>query len=117
MKRPDTKLLLDMLQSAQLAVQYLADSDRSTLDSAQLLQDAVACRLEVLGKAAARVSAETRAAYPHLPWREMVGMRNRIVHGYFQVDLDVIWNVVQHELAPVIASLRTIVPPSDPNVQ
>jgi uncharacterized protein with HEPN domain len=108
MKRPDAKLLLDMLHSAQLAVGYLADRNQATFESDALLQDAVARRLEVLGEAAARVTEETRSTYPDLPWREMVGMRNRIVHEYFQVDLEVVWKVVRQELQHLIERLRTI---------
>lgn len=113
MKRPDQKLLLDMLQSAQLAVRYLADADQAAFESDPLLQDAVARRLEVLGKAAARVTEQTRSAYPDLPWREMVGMRNRIVHEYFQVDLEVVWNVVRRELPALIDRIQAIVPALD----
>lgn len=113
MKRPDAKLLLDMLHSAELAARYLADADQSAFESDPLLQDAVARRLEVLGEAAARVTDETRSTYPDLPWREMVGMRNRIVHEYFQVDLEVVWNVVRRELRPLVDRLRAIVPAVD----
>lgn len=113
MKRPDAKLLLDMLQSARLAVSYLGETDRVAFGADLQLQDAVARRLEVLGEAAARVTAETRAALPDVPWREMVGMRNRIVHEYFQMDLDVLWDVVHGELPPLITRLADIVPPPD----
>lgn len=113
MKRPDAKLLLDMLQSAQLALRYLADAEQAAFESDPLLQDAVVRRLEVLGEAAARVTDEVRNAHPDLPWREMIGMRNRIVHEYFQVDLEVVWNVVRRELRPLIERLRAIVPPVD----
>lgn len=113
MTRPDAKYLLDMLLSARLARDYLRGVSREAFDASDLLRDAVVRRLEIIGEAAARISADTLAIHPVIPWREIVGMRNRLVHEYFQVDTDVVWEVVQHDLPKLIAQLEPLVPPEE----
>ena len=62
--------------------------------------------IEIVGEAAARVSLERRTLYPSIPWREVIGMRNRLVHGYDSVDLDVLWDTVELDLPPLIIELE-----------
>lgn len=114
MKRRDETYLLDMLLAARAARDYTRGVDRAGLEMNNMLQDALVHRLQILGEAANRVSEATRAVHPELPWREMTGLRNRIVHEYARVDLDVIWQVVRVDLAPLIAQLERIVPPDEP---
>jgi len=111
MKQRDDTYLLDMLLAARRVRAYMEGVDRERLEADAVLQDPVAHRLQILGEAASRVSPSTRESHPGLPWREMTGLRNRIVHEYSRVDLDIIWEVVQGDLAPVIADLEGIVPP------
>jgi uncharacterized protein with HEPN domain len=61
-------------------------------------QDAVIHNLQIIGEAAKRVSAETRAARPDIPWRNMAGLRDRVVHNYFGVSLDIVWDVAESHL-------------------
>lgn len=111
--RPDAKLLLDILLSARRAIAYLRGIERSRLEADPVLQDAVVRRLEIVGEAATRVSAVTRTALPDVPWRQIAGMRNRIVHEYFRIDLDVVWETVKQDLPPLIALLEPVIPPDD----
>ena len=67
----------------------------------------------MIGEAAARVSAETKQNQPDVPWSEIVGMRNRLVHGYFEVNLQRVWDTVQNELATLIDQVEQIVPRDD----
>lgn len=62
--------------------------------------------IEIIGEAGARVSIEGRDATPDVPWPEIVGMRNRLVHAYFDVDLDVVWTTVRHDLPPLVEALQ-----------
>lgn len=64
-------------------------------------QDAVVRNLQIIGEAAKKVSKEKRTAHPDVPWREMTGMRDRVVHDYFGVSLDIVWDVVQNHLPPL----------------
>jgi len=68
--------------------------------------------LEVLGEAVRGTSAKLRAAYPNIPWRQMIGTRNRIIHAYFNIDLDVIRTIVEDELPALLLQLEQI--PSGP---
>jgi uncharacterized protein with HEPN domain len=113
MKRLDEKYLLDMLLSARQARIYAEGMDRAQFLEDTLTQDAIIRRLEVIGEAAARVSEKTREAHRHIPWSAMAGMRNRLVHEYFRVDLDIVWQVVRYELPDLIPALEPLIPPED----
>ena len=65
--------------------------------------------IEVVGEAAARTSTETRAKYPAVPWVDVIGMRNRLIHAYFDIDLDRVWDTVTVDLPPLITVLEQIV--------
>jgi uncharacterized protein with HEPN domain len=63
--------------------------------------------LEVIGEAAGKVSDDTRSAAPQTPWRAMVGMRNRLIHGYFDVDTEVVWRTVKNELPELESAIQS----------
>jgi len=77
------------------------------------LQDAVIRRLAIIGEAAKRVSEATRESLPGLPWRQMAGMRNIIVHEYDDVDLSVVWDAVTRDLPPLVSELAQRLPPAE----
>jgi len=64
--------------------------------------------VEIIGEAAARVSTQIREQYPDIPWIEMTGLRNRLIHGYDAVDLDILWDILMEDLPPLIQRLRSI---------
>jgi uncharacterized protein with HEPN domain len=70
-------------------------------------------RIEVIGEAARRISEQTQAKYPQLPWSAMISMRNVMIHDYDTIDLTVVWDTVQRDLPPLIAELEKIVPPEE----
>ena len=107
----DDSLLLDMLVAARHARSFVHDLDEKAFLASKLHQDAVVRELEVLGEAAARVSDDVRAEHPDIPWPQIVGLRNRLIHEYFRVQLDVVWSVVANELPSLIEQMEAIVPP------
>ena len=111
MRRDDAAYLLDMLLHARDAREFVDGLTYQDFDRSLLHQRAVMKSVETIGEAASRVGADTKRAHPAIPWSEIVGMRNRIVHAYFDVRLDVLWRVVQDELPVPIAQLETLVPP------
>ena len=66
--------------------------------------------LEIIGEAAKGVSEELRQQYPEIPWKQIAGTRDRLIHGYFDVDLDIIWSIVADDLPILIAGLEMILP-------
>jgi uncharacterized protein with HEPN domain len=99
-----------MLDASRKAVALLAGRTRVQLQGDEVAQLALARLLEIVGEAAGRVSPEYRASHPRLPWAEMAGLRNRLAHAYFDVDLDVLVDIVAKDLPPLIAQLEELVP-------
>lgn len=107
----DEPLLLDMLLAAREAIAFVADLDRAEFVASKLHQNAVIRSLEAISEAAAQVSPEFHAANPEIPWRQIIGMRNRLIHNYSEVSLEVVWDVLQSKLPQLIATLGPLVPP------
>lgn len=107
MTRHDDKTRLrHMLDHAKEAVEMIRGNKRSDLNSDRKLNLALVRLVEIVGEAGARVSDRGRELATDIPWENIVGMRNRIVHGYDAVDLDILWDVVESDLPPLIASLE-----------
>lgn len=102
--------LRHMLDHAREAVVMAADKKRDDLDSDRKLNLALVRLLEVVGEAASRTPPDERAQYPQIPWTQIVGLRNRLIHGYDSVDFDILWQIVTHDLPPLIVALEQIVP-------
>jgi uncharacterized protein with HEPN domain len=101
--------LRHMLDHAREAVAFARDKTRADLDSDRLLNLALTRLLEVIGEAAGRVPEDVRVRHPEIPWPQIVGLRNRLVHGYDSVDLDILWQIVISDLPPLIASIESII--------
>ncbi len=104
----DTIRLRHMLDAGQEAVRSAKSRGRSDLDHDRLWALGIVKCIEIIGEAAARVSPETRQRLPEIPWAQVVGMRNRLVHAYFDLDLDQVWNAVTEDPPPLLADLRDI---------
>jgi uncharacterized protein with HEPN domain len=98
--------LRHMLRHAVEAVEMADGRTRSDLDRERQLNLSLVRLLEVVGEAPSRVTEETRQRHPSIPWGAITGMRNRLIHGYDEVDFDILWDVVRHDLPPLIAELR-----------
>jgi uncharacterized protein with HEPN domain len=95
-----------MLDAATEALGFAAKRDRRDLDTDRMLVQALVKSIEIIGEAGARVSEEGRDATPDVPWPEIVAMRNRLVHAYFDVNLDVVWETVRKDLPDLVAALQ-----------
>ncbi len=109
----DLALLWDMLLAARDAQSFVAGLGEAAFLASRLHQAAVIRALEVLGEAAGRVSRESCAVLPDLPWREMTGLRHRLIHGYAEVRLDLVWHVATERLGPLVAMLEALLPPEE----
>jgi uncharacterized protein with HEPN domain len=107
----DEALLLDTLNAAADAVGFVGLADQAQFNSDKMLQYAVIRCIEIVGEAAGKISRGFQSAHPETPWRDIVGMRHRLIHNYSDVRLDLVWGVVHDELPELIAVLRQLVPP------
>lgn len=105
-QRSDHTWLLDMAFAARLVEERTRGLTVERLEQDLLLQDAVLHRLEIIGEAAGQLSEAFRTSHPELPWRRIVSFRNRLAHGYFEVDFERVWKVVREEIPPLILLLE-----------
>jgi uncharacterized protein with HEPN domain len=104
----DRTTLRQMLDAAQKVQRHTAGRQRSDLDADELLALAVVRLLEIIGEAAKRVPDDVRASSPTLPWRSIGRTRDRLIHGYDSVDLDIVWSIVQSDIPPLVAELERL---------
>ncbi len=95
-----------MLSHAQEAIAISAGRAREDLDTDRLLNLALVRLMEIVGESAMRVSAAGRESMPSIPWPEIVGLRNRLIHGYDAVDFDILWAIIQADLPPLVQALQ-----------
>ena len=109
----DIQFLLDMLQSAELIIQYTSGYSKDDFIANIQLQDSVIRRLLIIAEAARRISENTRQNLSNISWGEINGMRNRLVHEYDDINLNIVWDVIQYEIPSLIRELKLIVPPEN----
>jgi len=104
--KQDLNRLVHMLEAAKEAVEYTVGQNREDLDSdRQLVHSLVRC-LEIIGEAATRVSTQCKSDIAHIQWEDMMGMRNRLIHAYFDINLNIVWRTVKEELPALIEELE-----------
>ena len=104
----DASRLRHILDSARKAVQFTQGKSLDDLDSDELLTLAITRLLEVIGEASTGITEGLRLKYPEIPWRQMSDMRNRLIHGYFDVDHKLVWETAVRELPPLIVQLERV---------
>jgi len=107
-RRPARQLLADMLERIERIARYVAGFDRDAFLSDPKTADSVVRNLEVIGEAAGRLPAAFRERHQEVPWGRIVGLRNRVVHAYFDVDLELVWEIVRVELPELKARLLAL---------
>lgn len=108
MRRDDAIRIRHMIEAAESAQRFAAGRRRDDLETDQMLLFALVRAIEIVGEAASRVSAETRAATSSVPWPEIVSMRHRLIHAYFDIDRDILWKTVSKEIPLLLATLKAI---------
>jgi uncharacterized protein with HEPN domain len=108
LRADDRVRLLHMIEACESVQRFIQGRSRLDFESDQMLLFAVVRAVEVLGEAAGNVSEDTRSACPEIPWPEITNMRNRLIHGYFDIDIDIVWNTASIEIPALLANLRRI---------
>jgi uncharacterized protein with HEPN domain len=97
-KRDPALLIQDMLNGIQKIKRYTSGVDRKSFLKDEKTIDAVVRNLEVIGEAARQLPGDFAARHSNIPWGQIAGLRNRIVHDYFGLDLEIIWQIIRHDL-------------------
>lgn len=108
MRAEDRVRLLHMVEASQAAMRFISGRQRGDLQTDQMLLFAVLRAIEVIGEAANKVSEDIRVGNADIPWMAIVGMRNRLIHAYFDVDTDMVWETVQVEIPAVLIKLEAL---------
>lgn len=114
MSRRDPKLrLLHMRDFARKAIELTRGKTRADLENDEVLRLAVTHLLELVGEAAGKVPPETQARYPEIPWSKVVSMRNRLIHGYEDVDPNILWDTLATNLPELLTQLDKLLAPGE----
>ena len=108
MRKDDSIRLQHMLDAAREAESFSQNKTRNSLDTDRKLALALVKCIEIMGEAAAQISNQSREALPQIPWADIIGMRNRLIHAYFDINLDILWKTVVEDLPPLVAELEKI---------
>jgi uncharacterized protein with HEPN domain len=111
MPASETDRLVHMLHYAEKTIAIARDRTRDQLEKDTTLEFAILHGVQTIGEAAAQISESTRDRHPAIPWAKIIGMRNRLIHGYDSVDHDILWQTVNIALPELIEILLKIIPP------
>lgn len=108
MRNEDRIRLRHMIDAVETAQRFLSGRTRDDLDRDQMLLFAVVRAIEILGEAAGRLTEEVRGQSTDIPWAAIVSMRNRLIHGYFDIDAEIVWRTATEELPRLLPGLRAL---------
>jgi uncharacterized protein with HEPN domain len=108
MLKPDTVRLQHVVDAANEALFFIAGKSKADLIADRKLALAVIKCIEIAGEAASKVTSELRVDTPQIPWQDIIAMRNRLTHGYFDINLDIVWKTVTEELPPLVTELQKL---------
>lgn len=106
----DSATLLDLLKAARLAVEFMGSLDKAAFLTDLKTQSAVLHQLLILGEATKRLSTEFREQHQRIPWKQIAGMRDKLIHEYGDVDLDEVWKTVRSDIPQLVKQLEPLVP-------
>ena len=114
MNKDDLIRVRHMLDAAREALSFAKNKKRKDLDSDRMLALSLVKEIEIVGEAAANITKETKDKYLEIPWPNIVAMRNRLIHAYFDIDYDRVWDTVSDDLPNLISTLVRIIPEEKP---
>jgi len=105
--------LRHMLAAAKEAMEFAAGKTRMDLEKDRLHMLAIIKSIEMIGEAASKVTETFKTEKSNIPWNDIINMRNRLIHAYFDVNLDIVWQTVKTDLPDLIKALEEIIPPEE----
>ena len=109
MKKDDSIFVSHILDSIQKIEEFSRDVSKEDFFDSVLLQDAIIRRIEIIGEASKNVSDSLKSKYPEIPWNEMARTRDKLIHGYFGIDLDLTWDIVEDDISELKDKIRIVV--------
>jgi uncharacterized protein with HEPN domain len=107
----DEAFLLDILLAARKLTVFIEDYDAEKFAADEVMQHAAMRLIQIIGEACRKISGEYKNAHPQIPWTKIIGMRHRLVHEYFRVDAEIVWEVVSQDIPTLIPMIEPLVPP------
>ena len=108
MRAEDRVRLRYMIEAAESALQFIAGRQRTDLDEDRMLLFALVRAIEIVGEAASRILEEMQATHTGIPWHAIIGMRNRLIHAYFEINTAIVWHTVTQEIPTLLPQLRAL---------
>jgi uncharacterized protein with HEPN domain len=112
--RRDEDSLFDIYEAIERILSYVDGQSFKNFEGDLKTQDAVIRNLEVIGEATKNLSLQFRNSYPQFPWKEMAGLRDRLIHHYFGINNEIVWQIVQNELPGLRSKIQQILPDFNP---
>ena len=109
-KRVDAVYLVDMLAHARRVVERLGGATRQAFERDLNVQESIVFNLIIIGEAVSKISQETRVSHPEIEWVKISDMRNRRIHGYYDIDLEKVWTAATQDVPALIAAIEEIAP-------
>jgi len=109
--KQDMVRLRHMLEAAKDALSFVQNKNRNSLDTDKMLSLSLVRCVEIIGEAASKLSKECFAEFSRVPWKNIIGMRNRLIHAYYDINLDTVWSTVTEDLPPLVEELEKIIKP------
>ena len=109
MQEADLIRLKHMLDASYEVVAFTTDKDQDDFNQDRKLHLSVVHLLEIIGEAGSHISDDVQKNYPQFPWKHIVGMRNRLIHGYFDINLVIVWKTATEDIPPLIKQLEQII--------
>jgi uncharacterized protein with HEPN domain len=104
----DAVTLLDLIQACSRIIAFTSGIDKSKFESDQQLTSAVSFQIAILGEAVKRLSVDLQSRHPEIAWRKIAGMRDRLIHGYDDIDIEELWNTALVDVPELLVQLRRI---------
>lgn len=108
-KRKDIDLLRDIKESIERIISYTNDMEYTEFSQDYKTQDAVVRNIEIMGEATKALSKNIRENNPNIPWKNIAGTRDKLIHDYFGVNIDIVWNIIRKEIPGLSARIKEII--------